>query len=145
MAVFDTGRRRNRFAASSHGFLAQDGRAPGAIVADARAQLAAYSTVQWFDSAVTAIAGRSDAFELEAADAAQRARRIILSVGVADSEPRVRPWNAPRIVMMSTTSVARVSFAYFRASLIAASLASVPELQKKARSPNEWSTRSFAR
>jgi hypothetical protein len=47
--------------------------------------------------------------------------------------------------MMSTTSVARVSFAYFRASLIAASLASVPELQKKARSPNEWSTRSFAR
>ena len=46
---------------------------------------------------------------------------------------------------MSTTSVARVSLAYFRASLIAASLASVPELQKKARSPNEWSTRSFAR
>ena len=67
------------------------------------------------------------------------------SFGVADSAPSVRPWKAPRIVMMSTTSVARVSFAYFRASLMAASLASVPELQKKARSPNEWSTRSFAR
>jgi hypothetical protein len=67
------------------------------------------------------------------------------SLGVAESAPSVRPWKAPRMVMMSTTSVARVSFAYFRASLIAASIASVPELQKNARSPNEWSTRSFAR
>jgi hypothetical protein len=67
------------------------------------------------------------------------------SVGVADSAPMVRPWNAPRIVTMSTTSEARVSFAYFRTSLIAASFASVPELQKSTRSAKEWSHRSLAR
>jgi len=89
VAVFDTGLRRNRFAATSHGFLAQDGRAPGAIVADARAQLAAYPTVQWFDGAVTAIAGRLDAFELKAAGAVRQARRIILALGVADALPAI--------------------------------------------------------
>jgi hypothetical protein len=67
------------------------------------------------------------------------------SVGVAERAPMVRPWNAPRMVTMSTRSLAKVSFAYFRASLIAASLASVPELQKNARSAKECSHRSFAR
>jgi thioredoxin reductase len=37
--VMDSGQRRNRFAEHSHGFLGQDGRPPGAIAADARAQL----------------------------------------------------------------------------------------------------------
>lgn len=89
VAVFDTGARRNRFAASSHGFLAQDGRAPGAIVADARAQLSAYPTVQWFDAPVDAIAGEADAFELRAADARWQARRIILAMGVSDALPAI--------------------------------------------------------
>lgn len=87
VAVFDTGVRRNRFAATSHGFLAQDGRAPGAIVGDARAQLALYPTVTWFDAAVTSVAGGVDAFELEAAGATRHARRVILATGVADGLP----------------------------------------------------------
>lgn len=89
VAVFDTGMRRNRFVDTSHGFLAQDGRAPGAIVADARAQLAAYPTVQFFDTAVTAARGSLDAFELETASATQQARRVILSMGVADALPSI--------------------------------------------------------
>ena len=40
--VIDAGRRRNRFADASHGFLGQDGRPPEAIAADGKAQLLAY-------------------------------------------------------------------------------------------------------
>jgi thioredoxin reductase len=89
LAVFDTGLRRNRFAASSHGFLAQDGREPGAIVADARAQLLAYPTVQWFEGAVSSISGEPGSFELKAGGDTQRARRVILAMGVADALPPI--------------------------------------------------------
>lgn len=89
VAIFDSGLRRNRFAATSHGFLAQDGREPGAIVADAREQLDAYSTVQWFDSTVSGVAGRADAFEVEAADAKWQVRRVILASGVSDALPSI--------------------------------------------------------
>lgn len=89
VAVFDSGLRRNRFAASSHGFLAQDGRAPEAIVADARAQLAAYATVRWFDAAVTTASGSADAFSLQAGESIHQARRIVLAIGVADALPDI--------------------------------------------------------
>jgi thioredoxin reductase len=89
VAVFDSGLRRNRFAATSHGFLGQDGRAPEAIVADARAQLEAYPTVRWFDGAVTAVSGSSDAFELQAGTTTHQARRIVLATGVADALPDI--------------------------------------------------------
>lgn len=89
VAVFDSGLRRNRFAATSHGFLAQDGRAPEAIVADARAQLAAYPTVRWFDGAVTTVSGSADAFQLQTATATHQARRIVLATGVADALPDI--------------------------------------------------------
>jgi thioredoxin reductase len=89
LAIFDSGLRRNRFAATSHGFLAQDGREPGAIVADARRQLDAYSTVQWFDSTVIGVAGGADAFEVESADAKWQVRRVILASGVSDTLPSI--------------------------------------------------------
>lgn len=89
VAVFDSGLRRNRFAVSSHGFLAQDGRAPAAIVADARAQLAAYPTVHWFDAAVTSASGSADAFSLEAGEWNHQARRVILATGVVDALPDI--------------------------------------------------------
>ena len=44
IVVVDAGRPRNRFAAASHGFLGQDGRAPADIVQTARAQVLAYPT-----------------------------------------------------------------------------------------------------
>jgi len=42
--IVDAGQRRNRFAATSHGVLTQDGRAPEAIAAEAKTQLLAYTT-----------------------------------------------------------------------------------------------------
>ena len=89
VAVFDSGLRRNRFASTSHGFLAQDGRAPEAIVADARAQLAAYPTVRWFEDAVATVSGTLDAFSVQAGNTTQHARRIILAMGVADALPAI--------------------------------------------------------
>lgn len=89
VAVFDAGLRRNRFAASSHGFLAQDGRAPGDIVADARAQLTAYPTVTWIDAQVSGLDGTADAFDVRAGGRTWQARRIVLASGVVDELPGI--------------------------------------------------------
>jgi thioredoxin reductase len=89
VALFDTGLRRNRFAAHSHGFLGQDGREPGAIVAESRAQLDAYPTVRWFDTAVSSITGGADDFQVGTQGGAHRARRVILAMGVADRLPDI--------------------------------------------------------
>ena len=60
------------------------------------------------------------------------------SWGVAESEPIVRPWKPPS----STTKSPPCR--RLRASLIAHSFASVPELQRNARPPSELSTSRFA-
>ena len=54
--------------------------------------------------------------------------------GVIESEPRVRPWNAFSNATTRTRSFWPTPKKWWRASLSIASLASVPELQKKARS-----------
>ncbi len=88
--VVDAGQRRNRFAAHAHGFLAQDGRAPGAIAADARAQLLAYPTVQWCDATATRAAADEAGFVVHTdAGGAERAAKLVLAIGVRDELPRV--------------------------------------------------------
>lgn len=59
--VIDAGKRRNRFASHSHGFLTQDGAAPEDIVAKAGMQLVKYPT----------------------------AKRLILATGVTDTLPEI--------------------------------------------------------
>lgn len=88
--VVDAGIRRNRFASHSHGFLGQDGRAPGDIVADAKRQLLAYSTVEWVEGSAIGAGGVHDAFDVDLADGRRfSARRLILAVGVSDTVPDV--------------------------------------------------------
>lgn len=88
--VIDAGMRRNRFAATSHGFLGQDGRAPEAIVAEARAQLLAYPNVSWRDASVVAGHGRMPDFMLTLDDGRQvRAERVVLATGVRDLLPDI--------------------------------------------------------
>jgi len=89
VAVFDTGLRRNRFAAASHGFLAQDGRPPAEIAAQAREQLLRYPTVEWIEAAVSGIGGQADAFEVQADGRAWAARRVVLATGVSDGLPAI--------------------------------------------------------
>jgi thioredoxin reductase len=89
IAVIDAGQRRNRFAATSHGFLGQDGRAPEAIAADARAQLLAYPNVQWLQDTATTAERHADgeAFTVTTPGATLQARRLLLATGVADELP----------------------------------------------------------
>ncbi|MFO3704645.1 NAD(P)/FAD-dependent oxidoreductase [Xanthomonas codiaei] len=88
--VVDGGQRRNRFAATSHGFLGRDGESPAQIAAEARAQLLAYPSVQWVDGQVTQLGGQADAFQVTLADGSgHTARRLILATGVADQLPAV--------------------------------------------------------
>ena len=90
VVVIDAGRRRNRFARHSHGFLGQDGRDPGVIVAEARAQLLAYPTVRWIDGTVTEAVPTRDMFELGLDDGAVlSARRLVLATGVSDRLPEI--------------------------------------------------------
>jgi thioredoxin reductase len=88
--VIDGGRRRNRFAEASHGFLTQDGRAPGAITAASRAQLMAYPTVEWIDGEARSAARTADGFEVTTTgDARYQGRRMVLATGVVDRLPTI--------------------------------------------------------
>lgn len=86
--IIDTARPRNRFAAASHGFPGQDGRAPGDIRTDLRSELSAYATVSFSDAAAVSAKREGDGFRVTLADgAALTARRIVLAYGVRDTLP----------------------------------------------------------
>lgn len=90
VVVIDAGRPRNRFAAQSHGFFAQDGAAPAAMLAVARAQVAAYPTVRFIDAAAESVAGELDHFAVTlAAGEVVEGRRLVLSFGLADELPPI--------------------------------------------------------
>lgn len=90
VAIVDAGVRRNRFAHTSHGFLSQDGRAPGAIAEAARADVRAYPTVQWFDGAAEHAVVNDGAFTIDL-DGGRviHARRVVLAPGVVDTLPDI--------------------------------------------------------
>ncbi|MDR7068072.1 thioredoxin reductase [Pseudoxanthomonas japonensis] len=88
--VIDAGKRRNRAASRSHGFLSQDGADPAVIASTARAQLEAYPTLSWVDDLVVKASGSRDAFTVEQAGGeVYGARRLLLATGVSDTLPNV--------------------------------------------------------
>lgn len=88
--VIDAGLRRNRFAAASHGFLTQDGRAPGEIIADAREQLMAYPTVEMTGGTALQAVREGDGFVVTGSDGhVHRAKRLVLATGVTDTLPDI--------------------------------------------------------
>lgn len=90
VCVIDGGAPRNRFAAQSHGFFAQDGSAPGAMLATARAQVAAYPSVTFVEGKAVAAAGQTDAFSVTLASGeVLRARRLVLAFGLSDQLPDI--------------------------------------------------------
>lgn len=88
--VVDAGERRNRFASHSHGFLGQDGKAPGEIITEARRQIERYPTIDWAEGRVTDAEGSFGDFVIEI-DGGRRetADRLILAMGVADELPAI--------------------------------------------------------
>lgn len=88
--IVDAGQRRNRFAASSHGFLGQDGRAPGEIVEEARAQVLSYPSVSIHHGRAESARGEKNDFSVWLDDgSAVRARRLALATGVQDILPDI--------------------------------------------------------
>ena len=86
--VIDAGKRRNRFAKASHGFIGRDGHAPGDIAAEGRAQLSAYPEVTWVDGLAVSASGSIDEFQVEMGNGRRFAgRRIVLATGVEDILP----------------------------------------------------------
>lgn len=86
--IIDAGQRRNRFAHESHGFLGQDGRAPGAIAAAGRAEVAAYPTVAFLDGTAATAAPIGDGFAITTDDGATHtASRLVLATGMVDQLP----------------------------------------------------------
>ncbi|MEW7859300.1 NAD(P)/FAD-dependent oxidoreductase [Pseudomonas chlororaphis] len=90
VTVLDTGLPRNRFADHSHGLLGHDHKPPLEILAEARQQLARYPTVRLITARAESISGVIDDFSVLTGDGESlRARRLILSYGVADQMPEV--------------------------------------------------------
>jgi len=96
VCVVDAGAPRNRFAAHSHGFFAQDGTPPFELIAAARERLQAYPSVRFVDGrAVDARrvdddTGGGQRFTVSLDDGSTlAARRLLLAVGVQDVLPEI--------------------------------------------------------
>ncbi len=86
--VIDAGVRRNRFAQASHGFIGQDGRAPDAIAAEAKAQVQAYPNVRWLDSSAMQAEPRAGGFRvITEHGTVEQARVLVIATGVVDELP----------------------------------------------------------
>jgi len=90
ITVVDSGLRRNRFASTSHGFLGHDGRAPGAIAEDGKAQLLAYPRVRWVDEPALSAEKHASGFAVQTASQVLHAKRLVLATGVADDLPPIK-------------------------------------------------------
>ncbi|MCK4228117.1 NAD(P)/FAD-dependent oxidoreductase [Enterobacter asburiae] len=90
VTVLDTGRQRNRFAGRSHGLLGHDHKPPQDILVEARQQLARYPTIKLVNARAESVSGTLDDFCVVTDDNENlRARRLILSYGVADQMPDI--------------------------------------------------------
>jgi len=90
VTVLDTNRQRNRFAGHSHGVLGHDHKPPQDILAEARQQLARYPTIKLVNARAESVSGTIDDFCVVTDDnETLRARRLILSYGVADQMPDI--------------------------------------------------------
>ena len=91
VVVIDAGLPRNRFAEHSHGFLAQDGSSPRAMLATARSQLAKYPTVTFIDGEATTAAKTDDGFTVSLASGERLdSVRLVLAFGISDELPAIQ-------------------------------------------------------
>ena len=90
VCVIDTGSPRNRFATQSHGFFAQDGSAPGAMLATARAQVAAYPTATFIAREAVHAARKAEGFSVTLATGeVLPSARLVLAFGISDELPAI--------------------------------------------------------
>jgi thioredoxin reductase len=90
VCIVDTGLPRNRFAAQSHGFFAQDGSAPGTMLATARSQVAACPTASFVEGKALSAAREPHGFSVKLAtgDVLEGAK-LVLAFGISDELPAI--------------------------------------------------------
>ena len=89
VCVVDTGEPRNRFAARSHGFFAQDGSEPKLMLETMRRQVAAYPTVSFLqDSAVDALAEDGMFSVALRSGTLLTGKQLLLAFGISDEMPK---------------------------------------------------------
>lgn len=90
VCIVDTGVPRNRFAAQSHGFFAQDGSQPGTMLATARSQVAAYPTATFIEGKAVSATREPDGFKVKLAmDEVLESARLVLAFGISDELPAI--------------------------------------------------------
>ncbi|HYP41185.1 MAG TPA: NAD(P)/FAD-dependent oxidoreductase [Chloroflexia bacterium] len=90
VCIIDTGSPRNRFAAHSHGFFAQDGSEPGAMLATARSQVAAYPSAAFIEGEAISATGETDGFSVRLATGeVLECARLVLAFGISDEMPAI--------------------------------------------------------
>ena len=90
VCIIDTGSPRNRAAAHSHGFFTQDGSEPGAMLATARSQVAAYPTATFIEGEAISAAREPDGFSVRLATGeALESTRLVLAFGISDELPAI--------------------------------------------------------
>lgn len=95
ICVIDSGAPRNRFAAASHGFFAQDGQQPQTMIATAKQQLSNYPNATFINAQAVNAAISTDGFtvQLESGETLD-ACKLVLAFGVTDILPDI-PGLAP--------------------------------------------------
>jgi thioredoxin reductase len=90
VCIVDTGLPRNRFAEHSHGFFAQDGTPPNAMLAAARSQVAAYPTVTFIDGQAMSAMKNPAGFSVTLATGQSiDGVRLVLAFGISDELPNI--------------------------------------------------------
>lgn len=90
VCIIDSGMPRNRFAAHSHGFFAQDGSEPGTMLATARSQVAAYPTATFIEGEAISAAREQTGFSVKLATGSiVESARLVLAFGIADELPTI--------------------------------------------------------
>jgi len=90
VCIIDTGFPRNRFAAHSHGFFAQDGSQPAAMLATARSQVAAYPTATFLEGEAIGATKEPNGFSVRLATGeAIESTKLILAFGISDELPAI--------------------------------------------------------
>ena len=88
VCVVDAGAPRNRFAATSHGFFAQDGSDPQAMLQTMRRQVAAYPTVSFLQDAAVDAQAEDGVYSVALRSGGiVTGRRLLLAFGISDVMP----------------------------------------------------------
>ena len=88
--ILDTGSPRNRFAAASHSFFAQDRVDPGTMLKTMRAQVAAYPTVSFLERSAADVEREKDGFSVTLGNGETVVGgTLLLAYGITDILPKL--------------------------------------------------------